>query len=234
MSLEAFDGLVTEELQAVASLDQRGAFRRDAFEFDGSNFGTVLLALTLPLRLFVVVELATDAVDGSVEQVDGRPEQIVEVRLEPRVAQRRDQGIEDIDDGTGNDPAVGKRPWIGLVVEGAVTEELLFGKNVFGRRCVVRWFDVIVVGHGGDRLPDRPRPSRPSWRSLRRQAERARTRSRAEGRSAAEDGGGRAILLRDAKRARQMANVSSRRRRAAENSRTQPLPVRAACRPIAL
>jgi hypothetical protein len=43
-----------------------------------------------------------------------------------------------------------------------------------------------------------------------------------------------AILLRDAKRARQMANVSSRRRRAAENSRTQPLPVRAACRPIAL
>ncbi|WP_432444695.1 hypothetical protein, partial [Salmonella enterica] len=75
MSLEAFDGLVTEELQAVASLDQRGAFRRDAFEFDGSNFGTVLLALTLPLRLFVVVELATDAVDGSVEQVDGRPEQ---------------------------------------------------------------------------------------------------------------------------------------------------------------
>ena len=134
MNLEAFDGLVAEELQAVAALDQRDAFRREALEFDGSNFGTVLLALTLPLRLFVVVEFAFDAVGGSVEQVDGRPEQIVEVRFEPRVAQGRDQGVEDIDDGAGDDPAVGKRPWIGLVVEGTVTEELQFAKDVVGRR----------------------------------------------------------------------------------------------------
>nr|WP_244552670.1 hypothetical protein [Bradyrhizobium sp. Ghvi] len=188
MSLEALDGLVTEEFQAVAALNQRDSLRNDALEFDGSNFGAVLLTLALLLRLFVVVQLATDAVDGSVKQVDGRPKQVVKVRLEPRIAQRRDQGIKDVSDGTADDPAFGKRPWIGLIVEGAVTEELQFGKNVFGRRCGVRRFDVIVVGHGGDPLPDRPRPSRPSWRSLRRQAERARTRSRAEGRSAAEDG----------------------------------------------
>ena len=118
MSLEAFDGLVAEELQAIVTLNQRDAFRRDALEFDGSNFGAVLLMLALPLRLFVVVELALDAVDGTMEQVDGRPEQIVKVRLEPSVAQRRDQGIEDVGDGSGDDPALGKRPWIGPVVEG--------------------------------------------------------------------------------------------------------------------
>ncbi|PIT04413.1 hypothetical protein TSA1_29380 [Bradyrhizobium nitroreducens] len=163
MSLEALNGLITEELQTVAALNQRDAFRRDALEFDGSNFGAVLLALALLLRLFVIVELTTEAVDRSVKQVDGRPEQIVKVRLEPSITQRRDQSIEDVSDGTGDALALGKRPWIGLVVEGVVAEELQFGKNVFGRRCGVRRFDVVVIGHGGDPLPDRPRPSRPSW-----------------------------------------------------------------------
>jgi hypothetical protein len=43
-----------------------------------------------------------------------------------------------------------------------------------------------------------------------------------------------AILLRAAKRAGQTYDVCFNCRRAAENSRTQPLPARAACRPIAL
>ncbi len=62
MELKALDGLVAEELQAVAALDQCDAFGREALEFDRSYFRTVLLALALALSLFVVVEMAIDAV----------------------------------------------------------------------------------------------------------------------------------------------------------------------------
>ena len=98
MDLKALDGLIAEQFQAVAALDQRDAFGRQALEFDRSHFRAVLLALALALRLLVVVELAFDAVSGTMEQVDGRPEQILKVRLEPGVAQRRDQGVEDVGD----------------------------------------------------------------------------------------------------------------------------------------
>ncbi len=70
VNFEALGGLVAEQLHAVAALDQRDAFGGDPFQFDRSHFGAVLLALALALRLFVVVELALDAVDGAVEQVD--------------------------------------------------------------------------------------------------------------------------------------------------------------------
>lgn len=124
MDLKSFDGLVPEELQAVAAFDQRDAFRRQALEFDRSYFGAVLLALALVLRLLIVVELAFDAIDGTMEQVDSRPEQIVKVPLEPRVVQGRNQGVEDIGDGTGDHLAFGKRSRIRLVVERTVTVEL--------------------------------------------------------------------------------------------------------------
>ena len=65
MDLKAFDGQIAEEFQAVAALDQRDAFGRQALEFDRSHFRAVLLALTLVLRLLVVVEVAFDAIDGS-------------------------------------------------------------------------------------------------------------------------------------------------------------------------
>ena len=48
------------------------------------------------LRLLVAVELAFDPVDGAVEQVDGGPEQVLEVGLEARVGERGDQGVEDV------------------------------------------------------------------------------------------------------------------------------------------
>jgi hypothetical protein len=115
--LEAIGGLVAEELQALRRSINVGP-RREAFQFDRADFGAVLLALAAPLRLFVVVELALDPVDGAVEQVDGRPQQIVEVGLEARVAQRRDQGIEDVDDGAGDDVAFGKRPGSGSSSKG--------------------------------------------------------------------------------------------------------------------
>ena len=77
-------------------------------------------------------------------------------------------------------------------------KELQFAEEV----PVLRWLDVVMVGHERSPLPVRPRPSRPSWRSLRRRAGRARTRKRQRRAEApAEDGRGAAILLRDAKRA---------------------------------
>ena len=93
----------------------------------------------------------------------------------------------------------------------------------------MRWFDVVMIGHGRGPLSDRPRPSRPSWRSLRRRAGRARTRSEAEGRS--DSGGWRrpAILLRDAKRAVQsskcVSHVAGARRKIAGRSHCRPGPL---------
>ncbi len=55
------------------------------------------------LRPLVVVELAFDALDAAMEQVDGRPEQVLEVGLKPGVAECRDECVEDIDNGAGDD-----------------------------------------------------------------------------------------------------------------------------------
>ena len=55
--------------------------------------------LAAPLRLLVVVELAFDPVGGAVEEIDRRPEQVLEVGFEARVGQRRDERVEDVGDG---------------------------------------------------------------------------------------------------------------------------------------
>ena len=134
VDLEAFDGLIAEEFEAIAAFDQRDAFGRQALKFDRSHFRAVLLALALALRLFVVVKLALDAVGGTMEEVDGRPEQILEVRLEPGVVQGGDQGVEDVGDRASDHLAFGQRSRIGLVVEWTVAKELQFAEHVVGRR----------------------------------------------------------------------------------------------------
>jgi hypothetical protein len=85
------------------------------------------------LRLLVVVELALYAVDGAVEEIDDRPEQVLEIGFETRVAQGRDQGVEDVCDGAGHGIAFGKRSRIGLVLEGTVAIELKLVEDVIGR-----------------------------------------------------------------------------------------------------
>jgi hypothetical protein len=85
LRLVAVGGLVTEQLHAIAALDQQDAFGCELFEFNGLYLGAVLLALAAALRLLVAVEHALDAFDRAMEQVDGGPEQIVKVRLQPRV-----------------------------------------------------------------------------------------------------------------------------------------------------
>jgi hypothetical protein len=91
-----------------------------------------LFALAPLLRQFVVVELALDASCGAMEEIDGRPEQVLEVRFE-RVAQGRDEGVEDVCDGSGHGIAFGKRSGIGLVLEGTIAVELQLIEDVIGR-----------------------------------------------------------------------------------------------------
>ena len=154
------------------------------------DLAAVLFALRPALRLLVVVEFALDPVGGAVEEIDGRPEQIVEVGLEAGVGQGGDQGIEDVGDGAGEHVAFRQRPRVGLVLEGTVAVELEFGQDVVGRRGCVLGFKVVLLGHGMLRSLDRaPRglhgdESRRAGRTCTRQRQR-----RAE--ASAEDGGGR-------------------------------------------
>jgi len=75
-------GLVAQEFHGVAAFDQCLTFGGVAFEFDRTDFGTVLMVLAAPLRQFVVVELALDAIDRTMKQVGDGPEQIVEIGFE--------------------------------------------------------------------------------------------------------------------------------------------------------
>jgi hypothetical protein len=137
------------------------------------------------------------------KEIDGRPEQILEVGFEAGFAQACDECVEDVGDGRGDDTGFGQRSRVGFVLERAVTVKLEFGKDVIGWGCGV-W--LLVVGlvaldrHGGFPCSDRPRSSRPSWRrkaaagpDLHRRAQRQRPQ-RSEGWREP------AILLRDVKR----------------------------------
>ena len=78
---EVFGGLVAEELHGVAALDQGHALGGEALQFDRADFGAILVALAALLRLFVVVEFALDPFVGAVEEIDGRPQQVLEDRV---------------------------------------------------------------------------------------------------------------------------------------------------------
>jgi hypothetical protein len=133
VALELLGGLVAEEVHAVPALDQRLAFGGEAFEFDRADFGAVLFPLAALLHLLVVIELALDPLSGAVEEIDGRPEQILEVGFEASVAKRHDEGVEDVGDGASNSLGFGQRSRVGFVLEGAVAVELEFGEDVIGR-----------------------------------------------------------------------------------------------------
>jgi hypothetical protein len=67
-----------------------------------------------------------------VEDVHGRPEEIVEVRFETRVCQGADQSVEDVGDGARGLIAVRQKPLVGLVGEGAVPVELQLVEDMVG------------------------------------------------------------------------------------------------------
>lgn len=54
----------------------------EAFEFDRADLGAVLFLLAALLRLLVVVQFALDPAGGAVEEIDGRPKQVLEVGFE--------------------------------------------------------------------------------------------------------------------------------------------------------
>src|ERR1700678_1876836 len=86
------------------------------------------------------------------EEIDGRPQQVVEVGFEAGFAQARDEGVEDVGDGGCDDTGFGQRSRVGFVLEGSIAVQLEYGKDVIGRGCGV---SLLVVGlsaldrHGG-------------------------------------------------------------------------------------
>jgi hypothetical protein len=87
MDLKAIGGLVPEEFHGIAALDEGQALGDEAFQLDRADLRAVLLLLAAPLRLLIAVELAFDPVDGAMEQVDGRPQQVFEVGLQAGVCE---------------------------------------------------------------------------------------------------------------------------------------------------
>ena len=207
---------VAEGFNAIAAVKENFAVGEQALEFDRTDFRTILFALAAFLRVLVVVEFALDAVDGAMESVDHRPEQVVQVRFEARISECAGECVEDIGDGASDLVAVGRGPRVGLVVERLVPEELKLSEHlVGGRRCVLGL--VIVVARHGCLLVRRDRAPRaafgdPSARSGVGRNRRPHLRPAAEGQE------GAAILSGDAK-ARQ------RRRKIAAPDCCRPTPL---------
>ena len=124
VAYEVVGCLVAEIFHAVTPLDQRHALGSETLEVDRADFGAILVALAALLRLFVVVEFALDALVGAVEEIDRRPEQILEVRFEAGLAQACDKCVEDVGDGGSDDAGFGQRSRVGFVLEGAVAVKL--------------------------------------------------------------------------------------------------------------
>ena len=72
--------------------------------------------------------------DGAVEEIDGRPEQVLEVWFQASVGERRSQSVEDVPDRTGNRIGLGQRSWIRLVLGRTETIELEFVEDTIGWR----------------------------------------------------------------------------------------------------
>ena len=85
----------------------------------------------LRLGLFVVVERAFDPVQRTMEQIDGRPEEVFKIRFEAACRQGMQRSIEDVGDRTCDDTSVGERSRVGFVL-GAIAAKLELGQNVGG------------------------------------------------------------------------------------------------------
>ncbi|BDD66291.1 hypothetical protein Sj15T_13120 [Sphingobium sp. TA15] len=68
------------------------------------------------------------------EEIDGTPEQIVEVGFKAGVAECGDEGVKDVGDGGGNHVAFGQRSRIGFVLKRAPAIELEFVEDMIGGR----------------------------------------------------------------------------------------------------
>ena len=132
MALEVFCGLIAHQFEGVAALDHGLPFGGETLEFYRPHLRAVLFALAATLRLLIVIEFAFDPVGGAMEEVDGRPEEVIKVGFEAGVLEGGDQGVEDVGDGPGDRIAFGKWPRIGFVLKGTKAVELEFGQDVVG------------------------------------------------------------------------------------------------------
>ena len=79
-------GLVAEEFHDIAAFDQTHALGGETLQLDRADLGAVLVALAALLRLLVVVEFAFDPLVGAVEEIDGRPQEVLKVGFEASFA----------------------------------------------------------------------------------------------------------------------------------------------------
>jgi hypothetical protein len=124
---------VTQELEAVAALDQDEPLGDQALELERAHFGTVLLALAFPLRGLIGIEVALDLFDAAVKDVDERPEQRLQIRFETGVGERCDHCIKHVGKRTLQPGRLGQRARIALIVMGAVDAEGELVKEMGGR-----------------------------------------------------------------------------------------------------
>ena len=219
--LEVIGGLVAHQLESITAFDECLPLGDEALQFDGFHFAAILFSLESALRLFVVVEFAFDPVGGAVKEIDGRPEEIGEVRFEAGVVQGSDQGVEDVGDGASDTVAFGKRPGIGFVSERTVAVELELLQNVVGGGRVVGRLKIVVPAHGMLHRLDRDRRGLHGEEAHRRNGPEPGAWRRAG--ATAEDGRGRLFWF-----------AMERRDAPPENSLPPPLPDQTACGPIAL
>ncbi len=120
------------------------AFADKSLELYRADFGAILLPLATALGLLIVIERTLDSSGGAVEEIDRRPEQVLEVRFKTCVGQRCDEGIEDVGDRAANKASFGERPRIRFRLVGAVAMELELGEpaalqgKLYGRDQLAR------------------------------------------------------------------------------------------------
>jgi hypothetical protein len=140
-------GLITHQLERIAPFEKTLPQGCQALQFDRLHLAAILFALEAALGHFIVIEFAFDPLASAVEEVDGRPQEIVEVGFQAGVFEARNQGVEDVGDGASDAVAFGEWPGIRFVLKGSVAVELKLPQNVFGGgRFVVR-FKVVVLVH---------------------------------------------------------------------------------------
>jgi hypothetical protein len=134
VTLELVGREVAKEFHAISAFAERETFGHEAFQFDRADLRAVLFLLAALLRVLVAVEIALHAVGSAVEEIDGRPQQVLEVGLEAGVTQRRDERVEDVGHGAPDGGGFRQRPGVGLVLERTMAIELELGEDVVGRR----------------------------------------------------------------------------------------------------
>ncbi len=117
----------------MPALQQAEALGEKSFELDGPNLRTVLFLLGFALPVFIIIQLALDAVDLAVEDVDHRPQDVLQVGFKPRVAERPRDHIKNIRQRAAERIAVGQGAGVWLVLMGTPALHLQFLKDAGGR-----------------------------------------------------------------------------------------------------